>query len=566
MESSTRMPNNDQIVLDQILQQRKREIDPSADDSSFFELFTAEQVLKDFDLSYDEIESGLIGGGQDGGIDGLYVLVNGELAQEDPDFSYLRRDAEIEIIIIQSKTSSGFQETPIERFITISDDIFDLGIDPNSIRDIYRDELIEGIHRFRTCYYQLVSVFPMLTVSFYYACKGTTPNRQVMRKGEKLRAVVATHFPKAQCNVKFLGASDLLDRARRVPKTRYILTLAENPISSGGQVGFVCLVGLRHYYDFITDDKGSLIRPLFEANVRDYQGSTPVNEEIQTSLQSRDREDFWWLNNGVSVLASDASLGGKMLTIEDPRIVNGLQTSREIYRYFRDSNTEKEDRGILVRVIVPKEEESRDRIIKATNSQTVVQMASLRATEKIHRDIEDYLRPMGLYYDRRKNFYKNEGKPRERIFSIKGLAQAVLAIVLWRPDTARARPSSLFKDEDSYSKVFDPNHLIGVYAVCATAMLQVERILKSSSAKLTAKDRNNLRFYVAMHAIGLMTKSKRQVATEIGKIDIKKLTDRRIKKSLAFVRAAYERLGGDDDVAKGSALLPVVRDDIKRRP
>ncbi len=107
------MANNDQIVLDQILQQRKKEIDPSADDSSFFELFTAEQVLKDFDLSYDEIESGLIGGGQDGGIDGLYVLVNGELAQEDPDFSYLRRDVGIEIIIIQSKTGSGFQETPL---------------------------------------------------------------------------------------------------------------------------------------------------------------------------------------------------------------------------------------------------------------------------------------------------------------------------------------------------------------------------------------------------------------------------------------------------------------------
>ena len=559
------MPTNDQIVLDQILEQRKKEIDPSADDSSFFELFTAEQVLKDFDLSYDEIESGLIGGGQDGGIDGLYVLVNGELAQEDLDFSYLRRDVDIEVIVIQSKTSSGFQETPIERFITISDDIFNLAIDTKSLKDTYRSELIDGIDRFRTCYYQLVGAFPTLRVQFYYACKGATPTRQVIRKGEKLRAAVTAHFPKAHCNVNVLGASDLLDRARQVPKTRYVLTLAENPISSGGQVGFVCLVGLRHYYDFITDDSGNLIRPLFEANVRDYQGSTPVNEEIQGSLQSRNREDFWWLNNGVSVIASDASLGGKMLTIEDPRIVNGLQTSREIYRYFRDSNTENEDRGILVRVIVPKEEESRDRIIKATNSQTVVQMASLRATEKIHRDIEDYLRPMGLYYDRRKNYYKNEGKPRERIFSIKRMAQAVLAIVLWRPDTARARPSSLFKDEESYSKVFDPEYVIAVYALCAATMLHVERLLKSSGAALTAKDRNNLRFYVAMHVIGLMTKSKRPIPAEIGKIDTKKLTERRIKNSLAFVKKEYEGLGGDDDVAKGSALLPVVRGDIERR-
>ena len=61
--------------------------------------------------------------------------------------------------------------------------------------------------------------------------------------------------------------------------------------------------------------------------------------------------------------------------------------------------------------MVPTEDESRDRIIKATNSQTVVPPSSLRATQRIHRDIEEYLQQKGLFYDRRKNHYKNEGKP-----------------------------------------------------------------------------------------------------------------------------------------------------------
>ena len=159
------------------------------------------------------------------------------------------------------------------------------------------------------------------------------------------------------------------------------------------------------------------MRGIFEANVRDYQGSNEVNEGIQAGLRDTGPEEFWWLNNGVTVLASKANLSGKSLTIEDPQIVNGLQTSTEIFKYFQASNTQADERSLLIRVIVPPVPESRDRIIKATNSQTPMPVASLRATEKIHRDIEEYLRTFGLFYDRRKNYYKNDGKPIEKIIS-----------------------------------------------------------------------------------------------------------------------------------------------------
>lgn len=57
------MTSNDKIILDEILKARQAEVIPEADPAVYFELFTSEQILKDFDLSYDEIESGLIGGG-----------------------------------------------------------------------------------------------------------------------------------------------------------------------------------------------------------------------------------------------------------------------------------------------------------------------------------------------------------------------------------------------------------------------------------------------------------------------------------------------------------------------
>ena len=92
------MTANDRILLNEILKQQKNLVDPSATASEFFELFTAEQILKDFDLSYEEIESGIIGGGNDGGVDSMYVLVNGELFQEESDFSQLKSQTKADFL------------------------------------------------------------------------------------------------------------------------------------------------------------------------------------------------------------------------------------------------------------------------------------------------------------------------------------------------------------------------------------------------------------------------------------------------------------------------------------
>ena len=57
------MSSNDQIILDQILEQQRAERAPHLTANKYFELFVAEQLLKHYDLSYDEIESGMVDGG-----------------------------------------------------------------------------------------------------------------------------------------------------------------------------------------------------------------------------------------------------------------------------------------------------------------------------------------------------------------------------------------------------------------------------------------------------------------------------------------------------------------------
>ncbi|WP_180064325.1 AIPR family protein [Acinetobacter sp. YH16042] len=140
------------------------------------------------------------------------------------------------------------------------------------------------------------------------------------------------------------------------------------------------------------------------------------------TLQNNTTEDFWWLNNGVTILSTKVTpRTNKQLVIQNPEIVNGLQTSSEIYRYFKENAVKIQDienRNVLVRVIVPSSEEVRDKIIKATNSQTQIPKSSLRATDPIHRQIETFLKTKGYYYDRRKNFYKNEGKKPKQIIKL----------------------------------------------------------------------------------------------------------------------------------------------------
>jgi hypothetical protein len=547
------MPKNDPVLLEQALDQRKAEIAPDTTDSDFFELFVAEELLKDHALSYDELASGLVGGGNDGGIDGFWLFANGGLVQEDSDLSNLRRNVELELVIMQAKRSRGFGEDPINRLIAVTENLLDLSKDPSSYKARYSAELLASVDIFRNAYRELSGSFPSLGIRFVYASLGDDIHANTRAKSQDLLTKVPALFSSADPLFDFMGASDLLALARRQPKRSFTLSLAESPISATGAVAYICLVKLTDFKDFISDETNALRGDLFESNVRDYQGKTEVNREIRDSLANGGPEDFWWLNNGITVLAGQATQSGKALTLEDPQIVNGLQTSRQVFEHFAGGKSSNDSRLVLVRVIVPDVEESRDRIIKATNSQTYIPPASLKATDKIQRDIEEYLRAHGVYYDRRKNYYKNDGKPIADIVGIAKMAQAMMAIILARPDTARARPSSLIKSESDYARLFSTDHPIEVYLTCIHIVRSVETHLKSMDS-LEAKDRNNLRFYIALEIARDITGDGIPSLSKLKDAATRVITGDDLKSCTELVLAEYTRLGGTDQVAKGTEL------------
>jgi hypothetical protein len=284
---------------------------------------------------------------------------------------------------------------------------------------------------------------------------------------------------------------------------------------------------------------------------------------IRNSLGNPEGEDFWWLNNGITIVASKAVLSSKTLSLVNPQIVNGHQTSVEVHEHFRRGSRDNDERGILVRVIVPSSDDSHRRIIRATNSQTVIPVAFLRATDEIHRNIEDFFKVRGYYYDRRKNSYKNDGKPRDKIVGVPYVAQAVMAVLLGRPDDARARPSTLLKKDEDYETVFDPKCPLPAYLACVRLMKRVEDYLRGQKHPRTAKEMNNIKFHLAFFVARLHLGKGKLSPGDLEGMNCDDLNDEILKEANDLVDEVFMALGGDDQTSKGREFVSELEDQLK---
>ena len=241
-----------------------------------------------------------------------------------------------------------------------------------------------------------------------------------------------------------------------------------------------------------------------------------------------------------------------------------MQTSSEIHRFY-NSHQDKiagECRDILVRIIVPKSEETRDRIIRATNSQTPIPKSSLRATDQVHRQIEDFLKPRGLFYDRRKNFYKNEGKKPKEIISVPFLSQCLISVLMQKPNFARARPSTLLEDDESYAKLFHKNNNLQSYYLVALLGRRIEEQLKKDK-KYTTTEIADIKFYILYTVSCLMTQNLYPGSDQLSTLKPDDLKDEMFNYALSTTYDLYRELGGTNKIAKGSRLIETLKEKNK---
>ena len=468
------MAKNDVILIDGIVDQRVADGLPSTQRDEVFEFLVLEETLKDYDLSRDEIESGWTDGAGDGGIDGFYTLVNGHLLDDAENFVWPRCDASIEVWLFICKHQSTFSQAPLDSILATIQELFDLSRDASELHGTYSEELLEVRELFLTAYRRLSIGRPKITFHVTYASRGDTNQigESVSGRAQQIEKTIGGLFSSCCVVFRFIGASELVDSHRK--SKRFSLSLPFLEHVATGKESYVLLVRLEDYWKFVSDETGRLRRYLFDSNVRDYLGSNPVNEDIGRSLADENGPDFWWLNNGVTILATNATIPGKTIQLQDIQIVNGLQTTETVFRHFQGGAKESRDRALLVKILVSSDAQARDRIIRATNNQTLVEVAALHATDKVQRDIEEILERHDWYYERRKNYYRNIGKPPARFVTPIYIASAVLALVFKDPArSARLRPRFM-RNQQSYEAVFSSRLPIEVWPGLVNIYKQVD--------------------------------------------------------------------------------------------
>ncbi|HHT9951391.1 TPA: AIPR family protein [Legionella pneumophila] len=494
------MSSNQLVLLNSLIAQQKSALGPELSDAEFFEFFTAQEILKNEDLSTEEIQESITDGTRDGGIDAFFLFLDGIfIGNEIEEDIEVKKGSQFEIILLQSSTESGFKENKVITISKTLEDIFDFNKGYQELLELYNSDVCAKSSQFKKLYIDNANKFPKITISFYYINKSLdSPNPCVLSQADKIKEKIEKSIGKnCTFSFKFINASELWEIASKRSIETFELTITASPISTT-EKDAVCFVPLESYYNFITDDNHNLIKYIFESNVRDFQGKVEVNKSIELTLEQKDsEEEFWWLNNGITIICSNFRFTGNKLTIEDPQIVNGLQTSNMIYHYFSKQQNQSDKRHVLIRVIHPKDSNSRDKIIKATNSQTAMLPAQLRATDKIQKDIEYYFEQNGLYYDRRKSFHKNQSRPLAKIIGISALSQAVHALLNGKPHESRARPASLIKDEKIYNQIFNDKYDMQLYLNCAKIIKIIDKFMKSENALHYSKD---LKYHLAFLA------------------------------------------------------------------
>ena len=557
----------------------KRFPKPKETDPNYFEYYCIIQFLKSFVIGDSQIKTGHIGASLDGGVDAFYAFIDGELVDPEMELD-LKADNPVRVIIMQMKETEGFSPTAVDKLYWFIDDLLDLPRKKADYHKTYRPELISLMRSFKDKFGLIIGQEPPLSIEFLYVTKLDVTENEDCRKGAtKIKKKVKEYFENAECSFEFVNAAKLWKQVQLKRPKKKVLKWQQVMPTPEGHIG---LVTLQDFYAFLKDDDGEIAERFFDSNVRGYWKGSPINKKIGETLKEPTTE-FWLLNNGITMLAESLTPTKVFQEdeIDDPQIVNGLQTSRQIFNYYKELSAPLgKGRRVLVKVIKGANKTVRDDIIKATNSQNKMPAESLRATDAIHRKIETLFRGNDLFYDRRNGHYKDQGEPVSQIVSVVEALQAMLSVVLLRPDAARGRPRDYFKYDAQYESVFgnedkdyEPYDL-NLYLKSTLIMRRVEEFLEELDIEPIL--RRNIVFYVAMAAVCIKTGSAYAPPDKILKLDIASLTGEFLTECYESVRARFEALAektamatdGETDydaLAKSPNFLRVLNTYLKRR-
>lgn len=417
------------------------------------------------------------------GIDGIAIIVNQKLINSTEDIDDLismNQTISVKFVLIQTKTSEEFKNAEISNLLSYSDIFFS---DNNSIFKTPEMQKFIELKNYILEKGDKLKKNPELI--FYYVTLGTWTN------DENLKGIIESGKNKLRStnlfsNITFFpcGFSEIQDLYRKTKSKLTATFKFEKRVTmysiSDEEVGYSGVLPFKEFKKIILEESGAT-KPVFEDNIRDYLGSTiDVNKNISETILSGNINAFSMLNNGITIVASSIRIPGDIATIEDYQIVNGCQTSNVLINNM-ESAKDIDNLIIPVRIIATKDENLKNEITKATNSQTAIKKEQLEALSTFQKNLEEYYKtfkePDSLVYERRTGQYRNTDIPKNRIVSISTQIKAMAAMFLDEPSAVSGQYGTVAKRVGN--KIFKNTDKLIMYYVSTLALYKIDNLIKN---------------------------------------------------------------------------------------
>lgn len=453
------------------------------DASELFEYFVNYCVVNniygsdDFDL--EEITTGKA----TQGIDGIAIIVNQKFVNTIEDIDTLieyNKSISVKFVLIQAKTSSSFDNTEIGNMLTYSKLFFS---DDTSM--FHTPEMQHFIELKEYIFSKGDKLKKNPELFLFYVTLGT------WTEDENLQATISVGKESLRgtnlfSNISFepCGSEKIQDLYRKTKEKLKSTFKFEKRITmysiNDDEVGYSGVLPFKEFKKLIIDENGAT-KAVFEDNIRDYLGPNPdVNKNITETIKTGNVNAFSMLNDGITVVTSSIIISGDIATIEDYQIVNGCQTSNVLIENM-DSVEGIDELIIPIRIIATKDENLKNDITRATNSQTAIKKDQLEALSTFQKKLEEYYKTYrdedALVYERRTGQYRDSNIPKNRIVTIAMQIKTVAAMFLDEPSGVSGQYGTVAKRVGN--KIFKTADKEIIYYVSSLALYKIENLFKT---------------------------------------------------------------------------------------
>lgn len=435
------------------------------------------------------LEMASVGGQDDMGIDGIAIKINGVFVtslKEIKDISNTSNHLSVEFIFIQAKYKDKIDSGEYSKFC---DGIYDF------LSSTHYEPHNEKISEWLILKEYIFSDEIMLSwkdapiITAYYVLFGEwREDSHIIGKNNALKEKIEALNDYSDYSCKFYGASQI---AKISEENDNIFKVILNVL---GSLEFeevekisnsqVILCKASEFVKLLNTEEGIIRKSLFMDNVRDFQGNTNINQAMLDTIKN-DPASFLLLNNGITIVCSELVSGNRKVTITNPQIVNGCQTSSVLYQAHIDG-VNLDDVLLLIKIIATDELIITNSIVKGTNSQNPVFSESFEITREFHKNLEDFIIAIQneysnseakIYYERRsKQYASNPLVKKSRTFGLDMLAHSVVSVFLQAPHDSVLHIVNLL--EKYQNSIFVDSQSLYPYYCAALLCLNFEKLLR----------------------------------------------------------------------------------------